>query len=156
LTFEKNITELLRDLDSRAIVAHDQSQEGELSFTPRQLDIVALGTIAGQPIKIVAECKCYTTRPLAMGVVDEFIGKLLDIGAERGILASYTGFSDGAFLRAAGARGPSVGLMALGEIEDPLGPVACMAPSAPERTIEVTEDYREFLIKGTFLYREDF
>jgi hypothetical protein len=90
LTFEKNVAELLRDLDPRAFVKHNQTQEGELSFTPRQLDIVAVGTIVGQPIKIVAECKCYTTRPLPMGAVDEFIGKLLDIGAERGILASYT------------------------------------------------------------------
>jgi hypothetical protein len=31
-----------------------------------------------------------------------------------------------------------------------------MAPLTPRRSIEVTEDYREFLIKGTFLYREDF
>jgi hypothetical protein len=161
LTFEKNVAELLRNLDSRAIVEHNQTQTGELSFTPRQLDVIALGTIIGQPIKVIAECKCYTARPLAMGAVDEFIGKLLDVGAERGILASYTGFSDGAYNRAAGARGPSVGLMALGEIDnlsplDSLRPLDSMAPLSPGPTIEATEDYREFLIKGTFLYREDF
>ncbi|MFB4302624.1 restriction endonuclease [Actinomadura sp. NTSP31] len=160
LTYEKKVAELLQKLDSRSFVEHNGKQVGEISLTPRQLDVVATGTVVGQPIKIVGECKCYRTRPVTVGGIDEFIGKLLDVGADRGILFSYTGFSDGAFLRAAGARGPSVGLIALGEIEiengAPLAHSASMAPDSSTKQIVITEDYRDFLEQGTFLYQEEF
>jgi hypothetical protein len=49
----------------------------------------------------------------ASAIVDQFIGKLLDLGADRGVLYSYSGFTNGAVARAIGAASPSVVPIAL-------------------------------------------
>lgn len=48
------------------------------------------------------------SRPLDIGAVDEFVGKLLDLGADRGILYSGSGMTPNAVHRAEAAISPSV------------------------------------------------
>lgn len=73
----------------------------------RQIDVLARGLVAGVEITLVVECKLYQ-RPVAIGDVDQFVGKLIDIGADRGILYSGSGFTGGAAARALGAVSPAV------------------------------------------------
>jgi hypothetical protein len=44
---------------------------------------LARGTVVGLEISVAAECKRYA-RAIGIGAVDQFVGKLLDLGAERG------------------------------------------------------------------------
>jgi Restriction endonuclease len=101
------VAQVLSTLDAHAEVVHNQRVQGELSGGPRQVDVLARGRVVGQPITVAVECKRHQ-RPMDVGVVDQFVGKLLDIGADRGVLYSYSGFTEGAARRAMSARNPSV------------------------------------------------
>ena len=68
-------------------------------------------------VMLVAECKRYTKR-VGIGLVDELVGKLLDVGASAGIMYAFAGYSSGAQTRAAGARNPEVELR---QLPDELG-----------------------------------
>lgn len=58
---------------------------------------------------IVAECKYYARR-VGIGTVDELYGKLVDVGAEHGVLCAPNGFTSGARSRAGSARRPKIAL----------------------------------------------
>jgi hypothetical protein len=70
------------------------------------------GTVAGIDLSVAVECKRHS-RAVDVGVVDQFIGKLLDIGADRGVLYSYSGFTSPAVLRCERAMNPNVLAVAL-------------------------------------------
>lgn len=110
--YELSIHEMLAALDPHAEVRHNEHVEGRLSGRMRQIDVLAKGSVAGVEITVVVECKRYR-RSVAIGDVDQFIGKIIDVGGERGILYSYSGFTDGAVARAIGAANPSVLTIAL-------------------------------------------
>jgi Restriction endonuclease len=112
--FEQGVQDVLAKLDPAADVRHDTTVIGDLSGTPRQIDVLITGTIAGQSITIVAECKHYKRR-LGIGAVDEFAGKLLDIAAERGILYALNGLTGPALGRAAGCKVPRIAVGDLSE-----------------------------------------
>ncbi|MGX1760378.1 restriction endonuclease [Streptomyces lydicus] len=78
----------------------------------RQLDALVQGQLAGQPVSIAIEAKRYG-RSVSIGTVDEFIGKMLDVGCDRGVLYAAGGFTDGALARASNARNPAVGCVHL-------------------------------------------
>lgn len=105
--YEEQVTELIAALDSNAEVIHNQRIEAKLSKAMRQVDVLVRGKIIGIEIVIVAECKL-VSRPLDIGVVDEFVGKLLDIGADRGVLYSASGMTPNAVWRATMATNPSI------------------------------------------------
>lgn len=105
--FEKGIQKLLAGLDPSAEVLHDQQLPGRLSGTSRQVDVLVQGSIAGEKLTIAVECKRYT-KPLGIGAVDEFVGKLLDVGVDRGVLYALTGLTGPASARAHGASQPKV------------------------------------------------
>ena len=65
----------------------------------RQIDISLRAEISGYPILMIIECKKYN-RPIDIGEIDELIGKVDDVSAAKGILASDSGFTSGAFKRA--------------------------------------------------------
>lgn len=110
--FEKEVRDSLQEVDTNATVAWNHSVVGLISGTPRQVDVYATGTISGQAFVIVVECKRYK-RPLGIGTVDEFAGKLQDIGADRGIIYGLNGLTEPAKMRAQGAIQPR---MAIGEL----------------------------------------
>lgn len=103
---------MLKALDPNATVVHDELVTGHLSGARRQVDVLATGKVMGLDITVAVECKRHR-RPATIEVVDQFIGKILDIGADRGILYSYSGFSNSAVSRAIGASNPSIMAIAL-------------------------------------------
>jgi hypothetical protein len=105
--YERSVREALAALDPRAEVFHNQHIKGRLSGAMRQIDVLARGPVAGVAITIVVECKRYRRR-VAIGDVDQFVGKLIDVGADRGILYSNSGFTGSAAARAMGAASPAV------------------------------------------------
>ncbi|WP_407655644.1 restriction endonuclease [Amycolatopsis rhabdoformis] len=105
--YEVSVRELLSALDPDATVRHNAHVQGRLSQVARQIDVWAEGTVIGQRISVAVECKL-RRRPADVQIIDAFIGKLLDIGADRGVIYSSSGFSDGANMRAYANRNPSV------------------------------------------------
>ena len=106
-TYEEQVAALIAALDENAEVVHNKRVEARLSTAMRQVDVWVRGKIIGQEIIIVVECK-FTSRPLAIDTVDEFAGKLLDLGADRGILYSASGLTPNAVWRAQNAANPSI------------------------------------------------
>ncbi|MFD9879987.1 restriction endonuclease [Streptomyces alboflavus] len=127
--YELEVAELLSTLEPGATIQHDEKVDGLVSQTKRQLDALVTGTFAGQPLRIAIEAKRHA-RPVEIGTIDAFVGKLLDIGVEWGILYSYGGFQLGARSRAANAHNPRVGLVHLHS--EPETPEVPEAPEGPE------------------------
>ncbi len=117
--FEREVARVLAELDPSARVQHDARIRGRLSETTRQIDALITSDIVGHAVTLVAECKRYT-RPVGIGLVDEFIGKLLDVGASAGIMYAFDGYTSDAKARATGARNPAIELRQL---------LRCRAPS---------------------------
>lgn len=118
LAYEKRVTALVKALDANASITHNEIRVGALSGVPRQIDALAVGSVAGQKLNVVIEAKCYGRR-VSIGTIDEFIGKLLDIGAARGILYVAGGFTTGAVKRAERALNPGVALEHLANLIPP-------------------------------------
>jgi hypothetical protein len=145
---------MLNALDPEAEVVHDEHVAGRLSGTRRQVDVLATGKVVGLAITVAVECKRHR-RPSSIEVVDQFIGKILDIGADRGILYSYSGFSNSAVSRAIGSSNPSVMVIALDtpEIVKRAAPGypsdLLVQDQAPQWVEEMDEDaFRRFLAEG--------
>lgn len=58
----------------------------------RQVDILIEGTVAGTTIRVAVECKDWSRR-VGIDTVEQFLGKLADIDADRGIMYSSSGYS---------------------------------------------------------------
>ncbi|MCX4641786.1 restriction endonuclease [Streptomyces sp. NBC_01446] len=110
--FEGEVAELVEGLDSGAFVEQDAHIPGLVSGTLRQLDALVRGQVVGQNITIAIEAKRYK-RPVSIGTIDEFVGKLLDVGCDRGVLYAAGGFTEGALSRASNARNPGIGCVHL-------------------------------------------
>ena len=110
--YEQAVRSLLAAMDRNANVVHNAMITGRLSGVSRQVDVLARGTVVGLEISVAAECKRYA-RAVGIGTVDQFVGKLLDLGVERGVLYSYSSFSASAVRRAFGSSNPNVLLAAL-------------------------------------------
>ncbi|WP_433530324.1 restriction endonuclease [Micromonospora sp. CA-263727] len=125
--YEQSVHKLLSTLDPSSSVTHNQRVPGRLSGVPRQVDVLACGEVVGVRVTVAVECKKHG-RVVDVGVVDQFVGKLLDIGADRGIIYSYSGFTASAVTRAVSASHPS--LMAVALHTPPLVQ-ECRAPGYP-------------------------
>jgi Restriction endonuclease len=105
--YEEQVAQLLASFDANAEVVHNKRVEARLSCAMRQVDVWVRGKVIGIEVIIVVECKL-VSRPLDIGAVDEFVGKLLDLGADRGVLYSASGMTPNAVYRAGNAMNPSV------------------------------------------------
>lgn len=105
--YEKHVRDIHQGLDPEARVTWNDRVIGILSGTPREIDVLVSGKIAGYELSIAVECKHYA-RPLGIGAVDEFAGKLLDLGVERGALFALNGLTDPAEKRARAAPVPRI------------------------------------------------
>lgn len=143
-------------MDPNASVVHDKQIEGRLSGARRQVDVYVTGKVVGLDISVAVECKRHG-RPSTIEVVDQFIGKVLDLGADRGILYSYSGFTSNAVSRAIGSSNPSIVVIGLDTPES----VKARAPGfpadlsvqdpAPQWVEEMDENaFRDFLAEGTW------
>lgn len=116
--FEEDVQQHLASRFTDVVVSHNEMMEGHISHHMRQVDVLLKGTIAGMDISVVVECKRNESRPLHIGVVDAFAGKLQDIGAEKGVLWAFGGFDSGAVARAERAINPKIELRTLRDFED--------------------------------------
>lgn len=107
--YEADVRNHTAALDADATVQHNVNLPGKISKTPRQIDVLVKGIVAGQEIVIAIECKKYAKK-IGIGKIDEFAGKLEDIGVDRGILYSFEGVTGPALARANGASQPKISL----------------------------------------------
>lgn len=108
LQFEKDVESHIAARFEDVNVTHDSKMLGRISGRQRQVDVLVEGTFAGSRIQVVVECKRNASKPLVIGVVDAFAGKLQDIGAEKGVLWAFGGVDSGARARAEGAINPRI------------------------------------------------
>lgn len=85
LRFEKRIAEEARKMYPGAQVQHNAHIRGRISGKLRQIDVLVRTCVGPHEITVVIECK-YRKRPADVNVVDSFVGKLKDVGADRGVL----------------------------------------------------------------------
>lgn len=107
--FEAKVAKIQQDLDPNSLVEHDGRLEGVLSHHQRQIDVLVRGSMGGQAFRIAVECKWYA-KPLGIRAVDEFAGKLLDAGVDRGVLYALNGLTQPAKDRAAGSLVPKIAI----------------------------------------------
>lgn len=105
--FERSVDELLSRLDPGATRTLNAKRIGLRSGREREIDVLIEGTLAGSPISISVECKSYN-RTVGIGMIDEFVGKLLDLEVEKGVFYSFGRLSAGAHARAKGAFHPQI------------------------------------------------
>ncbi|MEU6669187.1 restriction endonuclease [Streptomyces sp. NPDC046727] len=85
LRFEKRIAEEARRMYSGAQVQHNVRIPGRISGKLRQIDVLVTARVGPHEIMVVIECK-WRRRPIDVGVIDSLVGKLEDVGADRGVL----------------------------------------------------------------------
>lgn len=100
----KQFEALLHDIYT-ALVSNEQysSVERDVQLDghdgPRQIDVLIRSQVAGMPLKTVIECRDFNKR-LDVTAVDAFQSKLVDVGANKGVLVSRRGFSGTAIKKA--------------------------------------------------------
>ncbi len=85
-----------------AKITHNAKKLGFLSKVERQIDILIEGTIAGYNLIIVIDCK-YFNKKVDVKTVEEFIGFLQDVKANKGVLITNIGYTPAAQNRAINA-----------------------------------------------------
>ena len=86
-------------------VIHDFKVVGRRSGIERQVDIWLSTKVGGKHgVTVAVECKCRETEPVSIKDVDAFYGFIDDVGANKGVLVSNSGFTDGAKKRADGCE----------------------------------------------------
>ncbi len=118
--FEQSVAILVARLDPDAEVHHNVFLSGRVSKQQRQVDVLVKGSVAGSVITVAIECKRYAEK-LGIGKIDEFAGKLMDLGVQHGLLYSLNGVTSGAAARAGGALQPRIELRQIAE-EHPTAP----------------------------------
>lgn len=98
--FELAVFKLLSALDPDASITYDAMLPDADTGEPRQRDIWITTTILNHfQIKILVSCKRYK-RKLDQQHIDAFIGEMLSSGANKGVIYSYSGFSENAIKKA--------------------------------------------------------
>jgi restriction endonuclease len=104
LVYQKAVAQLKASYGDCEVV-HDYKILGRPSGVERQVDIWFSTSIGGKHgVTVAVECKCHVTTPVSIKDVDAFYGFLDDVGANKGVLVSNTGFTEGAKRRADGCN----------------------------------------------------
>ena len=91
--FEKLVAEVQRELAPGAVVTHDDHIKGFDSDTMRQIDVSVKQPIGQYEILIAIDCKDYK-EPVDVKDVEEFIGLIRDIRANKGVMVAANGFTE--------------------------------------------------------------
>lgn len=75
-----------------AVVTLDDQIEGKHSGVPRQIDISIRVNIAHYPVLVVVECKDHS-RPIDVGELGAFLSLRDDVGANKAVMISTSGFT---------------------------------------------------------------
>lgn len=118
--YERAVLDVLGKVDPNVKMLHNTRADGRISGVPRQLDGLIHDQVAGFEVRVVVESKAHQRR-VGVSVIDAFIGKLLDLGDDMGILAALSGFTTGAYERAQNARNPRIMPIALRVPDPPRG-----------------------------------
>ena len=106
--YEQDVRDYLEDTDPGCTVKHNENILGERSGTSRQLDAHVYRKTTGVDIDIAVECKRYTTKKIGIEYIEAFIGKVIDVGFDKGIFYSFGEVTAPAAARAKGARQPKI------------------------------------------------
>lgn len=142
--FELDVVRTIEELDPAAQVIHDENVIGGISGTMRQLDAVARKSVAGAPVEVVIECKQYK-RKLGIGKIDEFVGKLIDVGCGHGILYATNGVTDPAKLRATRSTIPRIMLRDMSDLPQYADPARMSADALESALAEHAVDFSELV-----------
>ncbi len=97
--YEKEILSYFQETYPEARISCDQKVLGKFSKTPRQIDVLIEGEIAGYIISIAVDCK-YFFKKIDVKVVESFCSMVEDVGAHQGVLITQKGYSKAAINRA--------------------------------------------------------
>ncbi len=97
--YEIYITRHFQKMFPNALIKHNVFQEGLISKTKRQIDILIEGKIAGFNLTIIVDCK-YFNKKVGIKEVESFLSFLKDLKASKGILITNKGYTKGAYNRA--------------------------------------------------------
>lgn len=104
--FEEAVGKFLTALGKGAVVKADASKPDRDTGTPRQRDVWIDAKLFGHfPVSIHVSCKRYK-RKLNQQDIDAFVGELASSEANKGVLYSFSGYSENA-LKKADSRGIS-------------------------------------------------
>lgn len=93
------VAKIQQQLAPEAKIEHNIKLPGRLSETSRQIDVLVSQKIGQYEIRIVIDCKDYK-HPVDVKGVEEFLGLVNDVGAQRGVLVCPSGFTAAAKKRA--------------------------------------------------------
>ena len=96
---EKLVQRIQQQLAPAAEVQHNVKLPGYRSHTQRQIDVLVTEKIGQYTIKIIIDCKDYST-PVDVKGVEEFSGLLDDVRGQKGVLVCPRGFTKAAKNRA--------------------------------------------------------
>lgn len=97
--YEKEIAEYFREEYPDARITADARLRGKSSNIERQIDLLIEQQVIDLPFKVVVDTK-YRRNKIDVKDVEEFLGLVRDVGANKGILISTGGFTTAAFRRA--------------------------------------------------------
>jgi tetratricopeptide (TPR) repeat protein len=97
--YEKEIHDQFHEMYPNAEITHNTTLLGRYSKTDRQIDILIVDYAAGERFKIIVDGKYYSKR-INVKEVEEFIGMMQDVGADKGLLITQKGYSQAALNRA--------------------------------------------------------
>jgi hypothetical protein len=97
--FEKLATRIQQELAPNARVVRNAKLLGKRTGIERQIDILVDQVIGQYPIRIVIDCKDYSS-PVDVKGVEEFMGMVEDVGANKGAMVAARGFTETAKKRA--------------------------------------------------------
>src|SRR5260221_6570923 len=98
--FELAVAQFLQALDPAAKVRHDVTIPDFDTGEPRQRDVwIEVNVCQHIPITILVSCKRYRTK-LNEKHIDDFIGEIRSASANKGVLYSFTGFTNQAIAKA--------------------------------------------------------
>lgn len=91
---------------------------GRYSGVKRQIDVLIKQVVEGRVCSsILVECKHYQQK-VNVKIVDSFVGCMLDIGAEKGVIVSEKGFTKAAISRAHNGKDDiEIDIVSLGELQ---------------------------------------
>jgi hypothetical protein len=102
LIYEKAVARLKSSFGDCEVI-HDHTVIGQRSGIERQVDVWLFATVGSHAVTVAVECRCYETEPVGIRDVDAFYGFLDDVGANKGVLVSNSGFTSGARARSDGS-----------------------------------------------------
>jgi hypothetical protein len=144
--YQHRAAELLRELGFTAEV---DARLTEANGAVHAIDVAARRAVAGVDVLWIVECK-YRGRPVSMGMARELRSLVFDLGADRGLLMSESGFQSGAIRT---ARQKNITLTSLADLRaDAADEILAARVTAAEKrlmdlALRVNRDLRPFAVQ---------